>query len=62
MTNTKFKHLKTGNIYYMLSSVINATNGIDGQYMVLYKNEEGSLFVRESVEFHNKFKVVEDGR
>lgn len=41
-------HIKTGNIYDILNeTIINATNAQDGQEMILYKNKEGMIFVRE---------------
>jgi hypothetical protein len=53
---TKYKHLKSGDIYEVSGALItNATNSQDGQYMRLYKNSEGRLFVREKTEFNNKF-------
>ena len=53
----KVTHKKTGDTYYVVSdSVINATNSNDGQMMVLYKNQNGKLFVRETNEFRQKFE------
>jgi len=48
-------NIKTGNKYFVVGSVINATNEQDGQFMLLYKNEEGDMFVREKEEFMEKF-------
>lgn len=58
---TKFaKHNKTGNTYLIISmEIINATNSNDGQQMVLYSNLTSQLFVREKVEFLNKFTVID---
>ena len=61
----KYKHLKTGNIYYAIGEVLNATNEQDGQTMILYyrdgKNDASDLiFVRETEEFHSKFERVID--
>lgn len=49
-----FVHNKTGNIYYAIEQVTNATNAQDGQDMVLYRRD-GNLYVREVTEFHEKF-------
>ena len=48
-------HKKTGNIYYVVDYVTNCTNKNDGEEMVLYKNQIGYIFVRESEEFWEKF-------
>ena len=58
----KFKHLKTGDTYFMLrDDVINCTNANDHQTMVLYRREgyPELIFVREKEEFFQKFKAVE---
>ncbi len=57
----KYKHLKTGNIYYLLrDDVINCTNANDHQTMVLYKRDgyPDLIFVREKEEFFEKFEKV----
>lgn len=57
----KYKHLKTGNIYYLLrDDVINCTNANDHQTMVLYKRDgyPDLIFVREKEEFFEKFKKL----
>ncbi len=57
-----YKHKKSGRIYEVVSEkIINATNNVDGQMMVMYIGEkkDGSgkgVFVRESAEFHEKFE------
>lgn len=56
---TKFKHLKTGDTYYLIrDDVKNCTNANDKQIMVLYKREgyPDLLFVREKEEFYKKFE------
>jgi len=61
----KYKHIKSGRIYYVLSdNIINATNEQDGQIMVCYigdkKDNNGcGVFVREKNEFTHKFKKIE---
>jgi hypothetical protein len=60
---TKFRHLKTGNIYEMVrDDVINCTNANDEQIMVLYKRADKPdlIFVREKEEFYQKFEKIED--
>jgi hypothetical protein len=60
--NIKYKHLKSGKIYTLLSAdVINATNKDDDTIMVLYQGmkRDGTgigKFVREFDEFIEKFK------
>ena len=59
---TKFKHLKTGDTYYLIrDDVKNCTNANDQQIMVLYKREgyPDLLFVREKEEFYNKLEKAE---
>lgn len=60
---TKFKHLKTGDTYYLIrDDVKNCTNANDKQIMVLYKREgyPDLLFVREKEEFYKKFEKSTD--
>lgn len=63
-----FKHKKSGRIYEVISdNIINATNNIDGQIMVMYIGEkkDGSgigTFVREINEFNEKFEIYEYSR
>ena len=60
-------HLKTGNEYIVYDQfVINATNANNGQRMVLYgKKKENSdeiqLYVRENIEFFQKFRIEDHG-
>lgn len=52
----KWKNKKNGKIYSIENDfIINATNAQDGQVMVLYRNDEGKLFVRDKAEFLLKF-------
>lgn len=56
-------HIKSGHEYKKLGQVYNATNGAEGQMMVLYTNgAEGRTpihtFVRELGEFERKFRRV----
>ena len=58
---TKFKHLKTGDLYEMIrDDVINCTNANDHQIMVLYKRDgyPDLIFVREKEEFYRKFQKI----
>ena len=58
---TKFKHLKTGDTYYLIrDDVKNCTNANDNQIMVLYKRDgyPDLLFVREKSEFYKKFEKI----
>ena len=60
---TKFKHLKTGDTYYLIrDDVKNCTNANGKQIMVLYKREgyPDLLFVREKEEFYKKFEKAEE--
>lgn len=51
----RYTHIKTGSIYIVTGEVINATNEVDGQVMVLYSNVRGQQFVKEKKEFEEKF-------
>lgn len=59
-------HVKTGNVYQVLGTVVNATNGEnDGQTMIMYRRksdprfkmqiELDTTYVREVSEFNEKF-------
>ena len=52
-------HNKTGNFYKILdSTVINTTNAAGGDVvMILYQNQSGQLFVRDDIEFWDKFTI-----
>jgi len=56
-------HLKTGNEYKVLKTVVNATNAQSGERMVLYARDLGlddnPWYVRSLTEFNEKFKVKE---
>ena len=54
-----FRHKKTGNIYTIVDTAINCTNSQDGQVMVIYKNNNDQIFVREIREFNDKFEKIE---
>ena len=61
MFSKKYKNIKNGNTYEVIrDDVINCTNAIDGQIMVLYKSEKSPdlLFVREKTEFLQKFELL----
>ena len=52
-------HKKTGNKYYVLSdSARDATNAREGDWVVVYKDEGGRIFVRDYDEFWIKFERV----
>lgn len=52
-------HNKTGNFYKILdSTVINTTNAAGGDVvMILYQSQSGQLFVRDDIEFWDKFTI-----
>lgn len=53
-----YKHIKTGNVYYVLQEdIIECTNGREEKKYVLYY-KDGKFFCRESKEFHQKFEKV----
>ena len=52
-----WKNKKSGDIYYFVGTVINATNDRLGQMMVEY-TKGGIKFVREENEFYEKFERV----
>lgn len=55
----KATHLKSGRIYSIIDdNVINSTNVNDGEIFVLYRNDEGMLFVRKKEEFDIKFERI----
>ncbi len=61
MKEKPFKHLKTGNIYYVIrDDVINCTNANDDQIMVMYRRDDlpDKVFVREKNEFFQKFEEI----
>lgn len=58
---TKWKHKKTGNIYYLIKAdVIECTNGReDKKYAVYMSAHNGLVFCREADEFYQKFESCE---
>ena len=53
-------HKKTCSRYFVINkSIRNCTNAQDGQMMVMYKNKDGNIFVREAEEFWEKFVLLE---
>lgn len=51
-----FRNNKNQKLYKILDQiVVNSTNGCEGQYMVLYKDQNGKKYVREHDEFYLKF-------
>jgi hypothetical protein len=59
------KHVKTGNVYFILDEcVTDATNSNPDRNncYVLYVNKDGRRFVRERSEFFEKFEVLLDTR
>lgn len=55
---TEYIHKKTGNIYTVEGEAIDCTNSRNDTIVVLYRNKEGMLFVREKGEFLEKFDAV----
>lgn len=53
-------HKKTGNIYFVVSKIINCTNSANDCIMILYVNPEGKMFCREEPEFWEKFEAVDN--
>lgn len=56
----KYIHNKTRNEYTVEGEALNCTNAQDGQIVVLYRNKNGQLFVREKNEFLQKFTLKKD--
>lgn len=61
---TKWEHLKTGNIYSVISTKATpATNHRDdGPLEAVYFNDKGQLFTREYLEFRKKFAPKGGGK
>jgi hypothetical protein len=57
-----YRHDKTGKLYRLLAHGIDRTNSRDGTGVVLYcpQDNENTIFVRETVEFHEKFSILDD--
>lgn len=57
----KYRHKKTGRIYRWLAVGVDTTNSRDGRSVVVYcpDDNEHSIFVRETDEFHAKFEMVD---
>jgi len=57
----RYRHLKTGNLYQLLSEGRDCTNARDGERVAIYHRDgdASQLFVRELTEFHQKFQAVE---
>lgn len=58
-----YKNNKNGKVYEVLNTdVIDATNSINdsGREMVLYKDYDGVLYVRDREEFFSKFTKIGD--
>jgi hypothetical protein len=55
-----YRHNKTGDIYYVVGSLVDCTNERDGTVCVLYRNKGGLKFVREIREFLGKFTRIGD--
>lgn len=55
-------HLKSGRLYQVTGTRINATNAVSGQVMVDYQNEAGDKFCRARAEFEDgRFALLADG-
>lgn len=48
---------KNGKIYNLIGVANNATNEQEGQLMCIYQNEEENVYVREALEFVDKFTI-----
>ena len=57
----KYKNKKTGGIYHILATGIDTTNERDGLVVVVYcpDDNENTIYVRESVEFDDKFILMD---
>lgn len=53
-------HRKTGNTYYLNAKAIDATNERDGTEVMVYRNTDGQVFVRELQEFNRKFRLADE--
>jgi hypothetical protein len=51
------RNKKNNKLYEIIGDVVNTTNELDGQIMVLYTDGK-SMYVREKEEFNNKFENV----
>ena len=58
---TKWKHKKTGNIYYLIiNDAIECTNGREDKKYVVYMSAYTDMkFCREADEFYQKFEKCE---
>ena len=54
----KWKHKKSGHEYFVVGSMINATNDKEGQIMIQYQRDT-YRFIREEMEFLEKFERIE---
>ena len=53
------RNKKTGSVYEVIEQkATDATNSRDGNFVVVYKNESGRVFVRDYEEFWNKFNLI----
>lgn len=57
------RHIKTGNKYWFLNTVTDATNARDGNKLALYYSDKVAsvMYVRDLKEFMEKFEVLEQG-
>ena len=62
MTSMRYIHKKTGNMYYVIyDNVIDCNNNRTVETVnIVYQDSKGNIFVRESLEFHEKFVRKED--
>lgn len=54
----KYRHKKTGNVYYKVCSCIECTNHRENLSYIVYQSSDGRLFCREASEFYDKFDKV----
>ena len=53
-------HIKTGKKYVILGTAIDTTDSEFDKKMIVYKNADQKVFVREMNEFFEKFEVDND--
>lgn len=62
MTYNKWNalHIKSGKVYTVIGEAIDCTNSRHGTHMVIYTNDTGMVFVREALEFVEKFQALKN--
>lgn len=56
-----YRHLKTGNLYRLLTVAVDCTNALNGRSVAIYcpDDNEHSIYVRELEEFESRFVPVQ---